>query len=181
MRFLNVLFFYSFSASPINDISSESGSESTSPDSSSEESNNGSLKVDTAPTENSKWSLSSFIKNDLQTKAVQPLAPIDNQSQQQQPPPQQQLPQSLQQLQQHHHQQHQTVANIKNEPMSLVDDESSNYNPTSNTLLKDAYQNNLMYETKSNNNMTNCDIPTEQIKQEPIGIVLEKIYFFRYF
>lgn len=47
--------------SPVNDNSSASGSESTS--SSSEESNNGSTKnVETAATENNKWSLHQFIQ-----------------------------------------------------------------------------------------------------------------------
>lgn len=93
--------------------SSDSDSESSSSESSSEESNNTSTKIiEPTTTENNKWSLHSFIKPEVQTRA-----------QQQQPIPVEQ--DATQQYQIHH----QSIAsNIKNEP--LMNDEDS-YNQLS--------------------------------------------------
>lgn len=135
-------------ASPINDNSSESGSESTSPESSSEESNNGSSKIESATTENSKWNLIQFIKPDVQTKTtantIQPLTSLDNQP---------------------------SISTIKNEPLQPIDDEPSNvYQSSSQSgMAKDVYQSSkILYDPKPNP-LSNCDISTEQIKQEIIG------------
>lgn len=148
--------------SPINDNSSESGSESTSPESSSEESNNGSTKIESATTENNKWSLHSFIKPDVQTKATaavtQPTL-LDNQQQQQH--------QSQQQQSQ------QPITNIKNEPMPIIDEEPSTY--TSQHSLSSQkgvfhHQNNkIVFDVAKTHSVNNFDVSMEQIKQEPLG------------
>lgn len=142
-----IILFWFLSLSPNIDNSSESGSESTS--SSSEESNNGSTKNAETPTTtetNNKWSLHSFIKADVQTKPIQPIVPLDNNSQQNQGQPL-------------------IATNIKNEPLSTIDEDLL-FPATQNQMTKDIFHppQPLQQTTKLLNNFD-----MDHIKQEPIG------------
>ena len=101
------------------------------------------------PVEHNKWNLASFIN-----KATAQTTPV------QQPQPQSAADLPLQP---------DTMTNIKNEPISLIEDEPNSPYPSQNSLPAYNNQNNkIVFEPKSNS-LNSFDMSMEQIKQEPIG------------
>lgn len=151
ITWINILTQFFTSLSPCNDNSSESGSESTSPESSSEESNYGSTKVDSVPAENNKWCLSSFV----QTKSIQP-------SQDSQPP-----------VTNIKHE-----PNAIDEDIDVI--YGGQLMPNSVIAMKDIYQQPTIpnnYDIKSH---SNCDLVVDKIKQEPGECLSDCSIFFMY-
>lgn len=137
------IFFLCLSLSPNIDNSSETGSESTSPESSSEESNNGLAKVENNHEKN-KWCLSSYVL----AKSTQP-------SQDSQP--------TVTNIKHE--------PNVIDDDNDLM--YTGQIMPNSINPIKDLYQQQQTitnnYDSKSQHSQNNCDLIVDTIKQEPPG------------